>query len=425
MKYNNLLSIILFLLTISIASAQQDVYSENYYNGMDFYNKGDFKTALPYFEKLIELNPDRNVFYNAACVASLSNNLTKGFSYLELSIKNGFADTTHLREDTDLNNLKSDTRWVNVSHWLIETKSNLIKEIAKIKSTCPASNLIPYEQNGKWGYFNKKTKQKVTNAIFHSASFIGKSGSVDFGDYQLYFTCSGNVTKTHVWIGGIRGAQGYYSPTYVSSNDVSKGFIVENGAITTYASVYNSFVGFQVFSNRNFAIVDKGNSYNLIDSTGEVRYDLTNYPFLTFYNFGSDSKYFPKDDNDVNGTFLIFLKDSTGQIAYVTNTFKKRILPEASDYKYPNGNGFDKEYLIATRKFIYIQTSNKWGIWNCETKDWQIKPEYDEIYSTDRTFDGDYEINYSSGKTIDIYFKVKQNNQNFYIDLKNNKYIVK
>jgi len=284
---------------------------------------------------------------------------------------------------------------------------------------------MPYEQNGKWGYYNKQTKQKATNPIFDAASFIGKSGSVDFGDYQLYFTCSGKITKTEVWSSGMRGAEAYYSPTYESSKEVSRGFIVEYGKITLYASSYNSFVGFQVFPNKCFAIVDKGNSYDLIDSTGEVRYNLTNYPILTFYNFGTDSRYFPKDDNDVNGTFLIFFKDSTGHIGYVTNAFEKRILPEASDYKYPAGNGFDNEYLTDTRKFIYIQTANKWGVWNCEKNDWQIKPEYDEIHSTDRTFDGDYEINYSSGKTIDVYFKVKQNNQNFYIDLKNNKYIVK
>jgi len=97
MKYNNLLSIILFVLTINIASAQQDEYSENYNTGMDLYMKGDYKNALPYFEKLIAVNPDRNAFYNAACLASLSNDLNKGFSYLELSIKNGYTNTTHLR----------------------------------------------------------------------------------------------------------------------------------------------------------------------------------------------------------------------------------------------------------------------------------------------------------------------------------------
>ena len=161
MNYNKLLSIILSVFFISTSFCQiveDNGYYDTYNKSMELYNSKKYKEAVPYFEKAAQLRPDCDSYYNAACINSLAKNLTKGFKYLEISIKSGYADTVHMKEDGDLENLRSDKRWAEVSLWMEETKQKLYKEISKINIGCPASNLIPYEINGKWGYLNKQTK---------------------------------------------------------------------------------------------------------------------------------------------------------------------------------------------------------------------------------------------------------------------------
>jgi hypothetical protein len=424
MRIDKLLSIILFVVSTNISFCQKrDIFFDNYNQGMKLYDKGEFQKALPYFEKVTKLDPNCDYYFNTACVASLSNNLDKGFTYLELAIRNGYADTAHLKEDNDIANLKSDKRWSKTSFWLKQTKESLLNEIAKLNTTCPASNLIPYKKNGKWGYLNKQTKLKVTEPVFGTVSFIGKTGSVKLGHYQINFSCSGKVDKLEILIGVEEAVSASYSPYYTVSTDIKRGFTVSDGSIKTHSSLYNSFYGFNISSGKNFAIVGKENKYDLIDSTGECQFNLKGYSSLLFYNFGRDSKYLPNIDTD--GEFLIFFKNSLKQIGYVNNRFDKIILPEATDFKKPKGNGFEREYLDIVRKYAYLEQNNKWGIWDCETKKWLIRPEYDDIILTDRTFDGNEEEKCFSGNSIDFYFLVKQNNKEFFIDLKNNKYTVK
>lgn len=49
--------------------------------------------------------------YNAACAAALANNEKKGFEWLRLSIDKGYTNINHLKKDTDLDNLHSNSKW--------------------------------------------------------------------------------------------------------------------------------------------------------------------------------------------------------------------------------------------------------------------------------------------------------------------------
>ncbi|MGN6647471.1 MAG: hypothetical protein ACTHJT_13200, partial [Cytophaga sp.] len=235
----------------------------------------------------------------------------------------------------------------------------------------------------------------------------------------ILFDCSGKVLKDEVYM--MADGVAYY-PRYVSSQKLDKGFRTENGKIKEYASIYQQFIGVGFNNGQLYAIVEiDSGKYILIDSTGSRVSGSNNYKKLEFYNYGMDSEYYPDDDkyND----FFIFYIDSTDNVGMLNNAFEKIPLPGVNDFQKPGGNGFEREYLHLIRDYVYLKKGNKWGIWNSNTKKWVIEPEYDEILYTERTYDGNHEDYYYSGNTIALYFMVKQNSREFFIDKGNVKYI--
>ena len=49
--------------------------------------------------------------YNGACASALTGDTKNAFKWLNLSIENGWTNLTHLKSDTDLNNLHSKKEW--------------------------------------------------------------------------------------------------------------------------------------------------------------------------------------------------------------------------------------------------------------------------------------------------------------------------
>ncbi len=370
-------------------------------------------------EKLVVCYPSTNNYYNTACLASLAGDEKKGFAYLQEAINRGYSDSLHMAQDEDLAYLRSLKGWKQTAVWMAEVRNRLYKEIAKIHVACPAADLIPYKVDNKWGYVDRKTKHKITEPIFRKASFVGKTGSVVYGEREILFDCSGKILKDEVYM--MPDGAAYY-PRYTSSQQLKKGFRTKNGKITEYASIYQEFIGISVNYGQLYAIVEiTSGKYALIDSTGTEVTGSNNCKKLEFYNYGMDSEYYPDDDkyND----FFIFYIDSMGNAGLLNNTFEKIPLVGISDFQKPVGNGFEREYLHLIRDYVYLKKGNKWGLWNSNTKKWVIEPEYDEIQYTERTYDGNYEDDYYTGNTIALYFMVKQNGREFFIDKENVKYI--
>lgn len=63
---------------------------------------------------------DQTLLYNNACLYSLSNQPNKAIAQLKLALENGFADFEHLKQDTDLDNIRD-----------LEAFKNLLKEYDK------------------------------------------------------------------------------------------------------------------------------------------------------------------------------------------------------------------------------------------------------------------------------------------------------
>ena len=72
-------------------------------------------------QKLAELKPfDPLIFYNLSCSYSLIKDIEKSFDALRTAVKYGYRDFDYMRVDSDLNNLRQDSRF---EQFLAEVKS--------------------------------------------------------------------------------------------------------------------------------------------------------------------------------------------------------------------------------------------------------------------------------------------------------------
>jgi len=71
--------------------------------------------ALTEFKQAVELNSsDHSSMYNIACIYSLMNNPDSAIKWLERSIDCGFKDFDHMKEDADLDNIRSNPEYVKL-----------------------------------------------------------------------------------------------------------------------------------------------------------------------------------------------------------------------------------------------------------------------------------------------------------------------
>ena len=80
------------------------------YTGSKMYAKG-----LNVDQRLAQLKQDDPIVqYNLACSYSLLNQADKAIEVLKKAIELGYSDVDHMTKDTDLDNLRSDPRYVEI-----------------------------------------------------------------------------------------------------------------------------------------------------------------------------------------------------------------------------------------------------------------------------------------------------------------------
>jgi tetratricopeptide (TPR) repeat protein len=76
------------------------------------YDKKEYALAAKLFQEAVSKGAaDLDTLYNAACALALAGNGEKAFEFLDRVIRAGFRNTTHLKNDVDLNSLHNDPRW--------------------------------------------------------------------------------------------------------------------------------------------------------------------------------------------------------------------------------------------------------------------------------------------------------------------------
>ncbi len=79
----------------------------------DLYTKrGFFEKGLEIDKQLARLRPsDPTILYNLSCSYSLVNNVDKSLEAMKLAIGYGYSDYGYLENDSDLDNLRQDSRF--------------------------------------------------------------------------------------------------------------------------------------------------------------------------------------------------------------------------------------------------------------------------------------------------------------------------
>ncbi len=417
----NFIAVVILITLISNPIYSQSECFRYKDRGMRLYDQGRYEEAYSYFEKNTKCNPTANNYYDLACISSLAGKNDIAFKKLKQSIMMGYEDVSHLKSDSDFNNIRRDKRWPQVFEWFREAKQSYIDEINKISQVGSPQDLIPYTKDGLWGYLDKKSRTRVTDPIFDKVTFVGETGKAFKGSYEIQFTGKGEFIKSS----GARFAS-FSSYRSSKSDTLERGFLTKGGKVSSFSRRYYEFVG---FSNNNqcYGIVKEKGFYNLIDSNGNYPHQIKGYRRLYYHNYGLDSKYFDHYGNRDN-KMLFFYKGHNEEVGYITNKFKKYLITKDGDFKIPSDNGLANNYLNLVRKYCYIKKKGKWGIWNCEAKKWVVKPKYNKILRTERSFTRRYGENRFVGiensDTVELYFLVKRDNFLFYIDLKGKEYMI-
>jgi tetratricopeptide (TPR) repeat protein len=89
---------------------------EMFDNALELHDKDkNFREAIKLFKRIYYNYPKSKMgaisAYNAACGYALSGQKEEALDWLELSVKSGYADFDHLRQDTDLDNLRGEKRY--------------------------------------------------------------------------------------------------------------------------------------------------------------------------------------------------------------------------------------------------------------------------------------------------------------------------
>lgn len=75
---------------------------------------GEYDKAIPAYEKANQAGYMPSVVrYNLACANALNGNKSEAYSWLDKALEAGFGNTKLLKEDTDLNSLRNDTRFAD------------------------------------------------------------------------------------------------------------------------------------------------------------------------------------------------------------------------------------------------------------------------------------------------------------------------
>lgn len=155
---NNIIKTFLLLLLPIVLNAQNTDIKTVYPKSMKEYELGHYKNAAEMFQIIIENYKFDEIsitkLYNGACIFSLAEQNKTAINILNyLASKRFYSNYEHIMNDTDLNNIHSDSEWNKIIERISENKKTQPKRLRqKIKSELFKAKEILLADNGKlWG----------------------------------------------------------------------------------------------------------------------------------------------------------------------------------------------------------------------------------------------------------------------------------
>ena len=434
--YRTLTFLFLCLLSLKLSAQEDQDYKERriYYGAVEkakgLYDKKDYAEALKAYElALSKPNATKEDYYNAACCASLIGDLEKANTYLNKSIELGYWDLKWMSADADFAKFRKDRRWEKALQKLNATLNTIEAKFAGIKGV-PLIELIPYQENGQWGYLQQKSKAVLVKAEFDHVSFAGNC--LEIKQKNLTYSIGPEATilleysKRSTQARERQFFQVVNPPTLVvDSSEGFKGFKVnEKGYISIVSKDFDRNNGKPVVSSikpiaiegKMYAIARKQGKYGLVGQDGVP------HPNIGFhYQSISLSASF-------NGKEKCFLtKNEANQWSFILSNGETKFQNEIDSLLRPT------EYVkFYTLNLLVIKKGNSQGVIDLTTMTWALKrTENIEIidlgYTHKDTFcntDKDYDIDRS--QILDFYFWVKNTNgQSYYLGKEQSPYLPK
>jgi len=80
-----------------------------YQKAIELLQSGKYKEAIEAYEKILKVRPnDATALYNTACAYSLMGDKENAVKSLEKAVDAGFTDLAHIKDDTDLDNIRKE-----------------------------------------------------------------------------------------------------------------------------------------------------------------------------------------------------------------------------------------------------------------------------------------------------------------------------
>ncbi|MFT4762234.1 MAG: hypothetical protein ACI9LN_004218 [Saprospiraceae bacterium] len=348
----------------------------------------------------------RGDLYNAACSASLNEDIENAYHLLVKSIDNGYVDVKWMIEDKDFENLKKTDYWETVVKKITQKFEEIESDFRFLK-TEEIANLIPFKYKNKWGYMDKENRKVLVNAKYESLSFPGFCLKVELTKNNfLVVNDTGRVKiiqPSRQRFPPPPPAGLFNKPAQVDSTDGFLGFRVnEKGRISHISRIYDNAETFSFedlgydepeipvygpydIEGKLFALVQKNDKWGLINEKGE-EHSILGFKFEVMIGL-----------DDFKGKEHWFYVEGFDKIRGFIN-----VKGEKKFYGEFQNNPFDKWIHLGVS---ILKNENSNGLLDLITMEWLIKPVKEQIK----------DVQYSHRGNCFMPPKMRPNIEEFYI----------
>jgi hypothetical protein len=407
-----------------------------------------------------------NDYFNAAFIYSSLNKNTLTLKYLEIAMQKKYDDTARMYEDKNLDKIRDLEKFKNLvglikqkikADSINEIKENAIRLNNKAKSQFLKSSfskidllkiegVIPYVQNGKWGYMDKMGNG-LTKPIFEFADFSSNNGLFFvYNTKRFFYTHKGQIDE----LSENKGELPIAAPieempvdNYIERTN-TPGFTLKDNKIVAYSSDYvqisllnKDTVLYRGYKNylqgKTWAIVkNKEEKIAIIDSVGnslnkvyDFVYTMDEYTVLSraYYKFNNKIFYVLKN---LSGNKLLFELNGNAintekQVSDggIFTFYKNRLgLKDFSIYSNKTNQMFKLYYSDLSQNLLVVKNANFELV---------FKKFYNEIIGyngvcNDDSFTG---YNFYYKEIENLFVLVKDGNDIFYVDMEGKEYKLK
>jgi hypothetical protein len=410
-RYFKNLTLCFALTTLTLyTSAQQNAYEKIADEARSLMSSKDHAEALERYQQSFTMGNDYNIdYYNAACCAALTQQTELANKLLIKSIQLGYLDKKWVQEDPDLEPLRSNKRWNSVLTEFDKQEKNLTKLFSKIKSV-KYFELIPFQQNGNWGYVDKNTLKVVVQPVFKTLGFMSDCTEANYRDYtSIQIKSDGTISikypkhsndSDESMIMDIRVEDEGPQPSYDTN---FKGFKMnDQGEIIYFSSIYDRYQpaffnisGPYKINGVYYAVAHKAGRSGVIDQEGNP------LPLFDFVHHELVHNYSRPD-----GETWFYYKEESGKGGFVSEKGETRLAGELIGYPFYSSDVLDYN----------IQSDQKqWGILDKKNMTWVIRPQSLPIKAIGYSYQGNCQT-LSAENAIELYFLIRDGDSAYYID---------